>query len=216
MLHTWNQELDVHPHVHALVPGSFPSLDGQQWITSKHPKHRRRSKPYLCDNFKLSEKFRQKFVAGLERLYQQGKLKFEHETAAEPAAFEAWVKQLEALAWDVYIQGPPSDDSEPLHAAKNLARYMTGGPISDARLISYDGQQVHFWARSSDKKNQSRPFRLGAREFGVGRSIFSPRALPRAAVTVDFIIPSEPTTWLCAASCNRPLPSNSHTRRLPK
>ena len=32
VLHTWNQELDVHTHAHALVPGSFPSLDGQRWM----------------------------------------------------------------------------------------------------------------------------------------------------------------------------------------
>jgi hypothetical protein len=32
-----------------------------------------------------------------------------------------------------------------------LARYLTGGPISDRRLISYDGEVVRFWARSQDK-----------------------------------------------------------------
>ena len=67
VLHTWNQELDVHPHCHALVPGSFPSLDGRQWITPKHPKHKRRRKPYLCDNAELSKRFREKFIAGLRR-----------------------------------------------------------------------------------------------------------------------------------------------------
>ena len=32
MLHTWNQRLDHHPHVHALIPGSGPSLDGTTWV----------------------------------------------------------------------------------------------------------------------------------------------------------------------------------------
>ena len=167
VLHTWNQELDAHTHAHALVPGSFPSLDGQQWITPKHPKHKRRKKPYLCDNFELSEKFRKKFMAGLEKLYKKGKLNFEHESSASPEAFAAWVKQLQQLDWNVYIQGPPSDKSDPEHVVKYLARYMTGGPISDSRLISYDGEEVYFWARSKNKKKQNkpRPFRLPAREF---------------------------------------------------
>ena len=42
---------------------------------------------------------------------------------------------------------------------------MTGGPISDARIISYDGQDVYFWARRRDKQNQSRPYRLSGRQF---------------------------------------------------
>ena len=165
VLHTWNQELDVHTHAHAIVPGSFPSLDGQQWITPKHPKHKRRRKPYLCDNFELSEKFRNKFMAGMQKLFKKGELKFEHPSSAAPEAFAAWCKELEKLAWNVYIQGPPSDESNPEHVAKYLARYMTGGPISDARIISYDGQEVYFWARRRDKQNQSRPFRLNARDF---------------------------------------------------
>lgn len=32
MLHTWNQRLEHHPHVHALIPGSGPSLDGRRWV----------------------------------------------------------------------------------------------------------------------------------------------------------------------------------------
>ena len=35
VLHTWNQRLEHHPHLHALVPGGGPSLDGQQWVTER-------------------------------------------------------------------------------------------------------------------------------------------------------------------------------------
>lgn len=165
VLHTWNQELDVHPHVHALVPGSFPSLDGQQWITPKHPQHKRRRQAYLCNVADLSERFRQKFVQGLRLLHRQGKLNFEQQSAADPVAFEAWLAELEAIDWNVYIQGPPRQGAAPTQVAKYLARYMTGGPISDSRLISYDGEEVWFRARSRDKRNESRPFRLGGRQF---------------------------------------------------
>ena len=165
VLHTWNQELDVHPHVHALVPGSFPSLNGQQWITPKHPQHKRRRQAYLCNVVDLSQRFRQKFVKGLRLLHKQGKLNFEQESSAEREAFEAWLAELEAMDWNVYIQGPPRQGADPSQVAKYLARYMTGGPISDSRLISYDGEHVWFQARSRDKQNKSRPFRLGSRQF---------------------------------------------------
>jgi hypothetical protein len=51
----------------------------------------------------------------------------------------------------VFIEAPPKPDARPEHVLKYLARYMTGGPISDRRLISHDGDIVHFWARSQDK-----------------------------------------------------------------
>jgi len=38
VLHTWNQKLDAHAHVHALVPGGGPSLTGdRRWIKSQRP-----------------------------------------------------------------------------------------------------------------------------------------------------------------------------------
>jgi len=50
-----------------------------------------------------------------------------------------------------YIQPPPQQaNNEPSSAEsvmKYLARYLTGGPISDHRLISADARSVTFWAR---------------------------------------------------------------------
>ncbi len=40
MLHTWNQKLESHVHVHAFVPGGGPSLaDPEKWISSHPPAH---------------------------------------------------------------------------------------------------------------------------------------------------------------------------------
>ena len=32
VLHTWGQTLGHHPHVHCVVPGGGPSLDGSRWV----------------------------------------------------------------------------------------------------------------------------------------------------------------------------------------
>lgn len=50
---------------------------------------------------------------------------------------------------------------------KYLARYLTGGPISDRRLIAHQDGTVTFWARSRDKGggNPSEPYTLTGVEF---------------------------------------------------
>lgn len=77
VLHTWNQRLDHHPHVHALVPGGGLSLDGSRWNKTRHKKHRRRKEPYLTDNIELGKRFRKVFIQGLMRLHRTGELKLD-------------------------------------------------------------------------------------------------------------------------------------------
>ena len=35
VLHTWGQTLQHHPHIHCVVPGGGPSLDGTRWIACR-------------------------------------------------------------------------------------------------------------------------------------------------------------------------------------
>ena len=167
VLHTWNQELEHFPHLHALVPGGGPSLDGTRWIRSKHPFHRRRRKPYLVDHEQLSRRFRNKFIAGMERLHRRGELKFSPGSLVrEYEDFGNWLANL-PKDWVAYIEPPPRQQADPEHVLKYLARYLTGGPISDGRLLSHENGHVTFWARSKNKKagNRSRRVRLSGIEF---------------------------------------------------
>lgn len=74
VLHTWNQELDHHPHLHVIVPGGGPALTGRRWVHSQHPRHRRRRKPYLTDRDELCDAFRDCYLKGLRRLLKRGRL----------------------------------------------------------------------------------------------------------------------------------------------
>lgn len=169
VLHTWNQRLEHYPHLHALVPGGGPSLDGLSWIRSKHPYHHGRHKPYLVDNTVLSARFRAKFLAGLAHLQDESELKLEDSWSdlQDPATFVAWLNELDACDWVVYIEPPETEDAQPEHVLKYLARYLTGGPISDRRLIAHQDGKVTFWARSRDKGggNPSEPYTLTGVEF---------------------------------------------------
>ena len=169
VLHTWNQHLDHYPHLHAVVPGGGPGVDGQGWVRSQHPEQANREKPYLVDNRLLSARFRDEFVAGLKGLQREGKLKLvgKWSPLQDATAFAAWLKPVQDVDWVVYIEPPPTAEADPEHVLKYLARYLTGGPISDRRLISWEDGQVTFWARSSDKGrgNPSEPYPLTGVEF---------------------------------------------------
>ena len=58
-----------------------------------------------------------------------------------------WLDQLESMDWNVFIEGPPRDRSRPSHMVRYLARYLTGGPISDSRILSFNRDEVYFLAR---------------------------------------------------------------------
>jgi hypothetical protein len=169
VLHTWNQRLDHHPHLHALVPGGGPSQDGQKWVRSAHRHHHGRDKPYLVDNRVLSACFRDKFLAGLTKLHRDGKLKLTDEWShlQDPAAFRDWLQPSRDCDWVVFIEPPPTEDANPTQVLKYLARYLTGGPISDGRLIDHQDGKVTFWARGRDKQagNQREPYTLPGAEF---------------------------------------------------
>ena len=154
MLHTWNQRLDHHPHVHALIPGSGPSLDGTTWIPCRHTigSARKPSIPFLVDNKLLGWRFRDAFLQGLRRLWQQGNLKLRADQD-----LEATLSPLEERDWVVFIQPPPRKDSRPEHVVKYLARCMTGGPISDRRLSRLEGDRKkrRFAVRNANRRWRS-------------------------------------------------------------
>ncbi len=138
---------------------------------ARHPTEPNREKPYLTDNVELGRVFRKKFTGGLRRLVNSGKLKREDEWAKlrDRQELEAWLDEITASDWNVFIEGPPHGQSRPEHVLKYLARYLTGGPISDRRIICDKDGRVTFWARGKEKakgkKNRSRPFSLRGKEF---------------------------------------------------
>jgi hypothetical protein len=153
VLHTWNQRLQPHGHVHAVVPGGGPALDHSGWVASRRRDGSHGSDDYLVDAVTLRRAYRRHFLAGLDRLRSEGRLRlqgdFQHLQADE--AWAALLLKLVSTEWVSYIQPPPKQgDGEacrPEQVLKYLARYLTGGPISDARIIAADDTNVTFWAR---------------------------------------------------------------------
>jgi hypothetical protein len=171
VLHTWNQMLEAHAHLHAMVPGGGPSLCGdRRWIKSRRPHVKHCDGKYLCDSEELKSKFRENFLAGLRRLHASGELNLngDWECLQDKATFDDWLKPLESVTWVAYIEPPPFENCPPEQMAKYLARYLTGGPISDRRIVSHENGFVTFLARVGRKTggdDEVEPVRLCGAEF---------------------------------------------------
>src|SRR5512144_1920619 len=74
VLHTWGQNLEHHPHVHCVVPGGGPSLDGTRWVACRPG--------FFLPVRVLSRVFRGKFLARLRAAYDRGR---SPSTARSPA-----------------------------------------------------------------------------------------------------------------------------------
>src|SRR5260221_9270380 len=68
VLHTWNQKLRLHPHVHCVVPAGGLSLDHTRWVRSPDN--------YFLPKAVLRKAFRGKFVAALRQAFQNGEFRF--------------------------------------------------------------------------------------------------------------------------------------------
>ena len=171
VLHTWNQKLDAHIHVHAVVPGGGPSLETPgQWTSATPPSGREHHDHWLVDADILRAEFRKRFLRGLKQLHRRKALNLNAEWShlRKGETFAAWLQPLESIDWVTYIQPPPAASSQPRDIVKYLARYLTGGPISDFRLTHYDGHRVTFTARTGTVHGGSdevEPVTLSAVEF---------------------------------------------------
>ena len=66
VLHTWGQTLELHPHVHVIVPGGGLSPDGTRWISCKPG--------FFLPVRVLSRLLRGKLLAFLRQAYDRGEL----------------------------------------------------------------------------------------------------------------------------------------------
>ena len=156
VLHTWNQKLQIHPHVHCVVPAGGLSLDHTRWIRS-HPR-------FFLPIPVLREVFRGKFVAALKLAFQRGQLHLSGDLArlAQPKFFAAWLRPLFRKNWVVYSK-PPFGGPE--YVLQYLGRYTHRVAISNHRLVSFANGQVTFRWRDSAHHNEQKLMTLALDEF---------------------------------------------------
>ncbi len=156
VLHTWSQKLNIHPHVHCVVPAGGLSLDHARWVRSRDN--------YFLPKGVLHEIFRGKFVDALEQAFQNGQLRFEGDLKllAQPKIFAAWLRPLYRQDWVVYLKRPFGG---PEYVLQYLGRYTHRVAISNHRLVSLTDGQVTFRWRDSAHHNEQKLLSLSLNEF---------------------------------------------------
>jgi hypothetical protein len=156
ILHTWGQNLLLHPHIHCVIPMGGLSPQHTRWV---HPRYR-----FFLPKKVLRRVFRGKFLAGLKRLYHHRQLRCRGPASllADPNQFARLLRRLHRHQWVVYIKPALGDPSQVL---RYLGRYTHRVAISNHRLVSFDGERVTFRWKDYAHGSQQKMMTLTATEF---------------------------------------------------
>jgi len=173
VLHTWNQKLLAHPHLHCLVPAGGLALDQTCWIPCRHPN-------FFLPVKVLGAKFRGLFLALLRRAFRRGELRLTGKTAVlqDRKIFDRFTWLLKGRDWVVYAKKPFSG---PQHVIQYLAHYTHRVAITNGRLLRFEDGQVTFRWRDSAHGNQQKAMTVTAIEF---MRRFLLHVLPRGFVKI--------------------------------
>jgi hypothetical protein len=157
VLHTWGQNLQLHPHLHCVVPCGGLSLDGSRWIGFQ-------KSTFFLPVRLLSHRFRKSFLRALHRAFRKGTLRFHGETKslAEPATFHTLCDQAAAIDWVVPVKPPFGG---PRRVSKYLARYTYRVSISNHRLRALENGHVSFEWKDYAHRPRRKLMTLDAVEF---------------------------------------------------
>jgi hypothetical protein len=156
ILHTWGQQLHLHPHLHCVLPAGGLASDGSQWVPCR---------PHFFLPVRvLSRRFRRLYLAGLAQLYGQGQLSLTGRCRglAEPKAWQRFLSALCDTEWVVYAKEPLEDSR---HVLKYLARYTHRVAIANHRLVALEDSQVTFRYKDYAHGHRLRTLTLDAVEF---------------------------------------------------
>jgi predicted Zn-ribbon and HTH transcriptional regulator len=146
ILHTWGQNLLLHPHIHCVIPAGGFSPDRGRWVYPRYP--------FFLPVKVLSRVFRGKFLAGLKRLHHRKKLPCAGPAAAlaDSRQFTQLLRRLHRHDWVVYAK---SAFAGPMQVLRYLGRYPHRVAISHHRLLALEEQRVTF--RWKDYAHGSKP-----------------------------------------------------------
>jgi hypothetical protein len=157
ILHTWGQNLSLHPHIHCIVPGGGVMPSGR-W------KKARSNGKFLFPVKAMSTVFRARFVAAL-----RGQFK-----GLEPSFYNA----LFNTNWVVYAKRP---FGSPKHVIEYLGRYTHKVAISNHRITDIQNDRVTFRYKDYRDESKIKLMTLDALEF-IRR--FSLHILPKGFMRI--------------------------------
>lgn len=164
ILHTWNQKMLEHIHLHCAVPGGVwratakpPGEAGQRdtgtWKTAK--------RNWLFRASSLADRFRNRYLRAVGKLLDQQRLTL-------PATSPDWknvIAELAATDWIVYAKKPFAG---PPQVLEYLGRYTHKVAISDYRILALENGAVTFRYRDRADGDTEKEMTIPAETF-IGR-----------------------------------------------
>jgi predicted Zn-ribbon and HTH transcriptional regulator len=157
VLHTWDQLLRPHFHLHGLIPAGALSTDETRWIAG--------GAKFLFPVRALSKKFRGKFLAGFKELLKRGELRLPRDYAAGYKQVRPMIRRLQKKSWVIYSKRPFAG---PAKLLDYLSRYTHRVAISNDRLVALGNGQVTFTYRDRRDGDRRKLKTLPAKQF-IGR-----------------------------------------------
>lgn len=146
ILHSWGQNLSLHPHIHCLVPAAGYSIQGKWKNIGKGEK-------FIYSVYQLSDTFKGKFLDSLKRvLRKMDKL----------ADFNAAIEQAFSTNWVVHSE-PSLAKAE--HVIRYLGQYTHRVAISNNRILNITDTHVTFIAKDYRDRAIKKPVTLSGVEF---------------------------------------------------
>jgi hypothetical protein len=146
VLHSWGQNLSLHPHIHCIVPAAGYTLGGE-WKEIGH------SGKYLYPVHQMSETFKGKFLDSLKRALRKKN---------EIGPFDDRVQAAYKTPWVVHCE--PSMASVE-HVIKYLGQYTHRVAITNQRILNIADGKVTFVAKDYRDRAIKKPVILDGVEF---------------------------------------------------
>lgn len=155
ILHTWDQLLKSHFHLHCLIPGGAITNDWTCWIPCKNE--------YLFNEEAMGMVFRGKFIDYMMQAYENGKLVFSGIISPfeKPERFEKLKNTLFSKKWVVHVKKPIK---KPEYVLEYLGRYTHRVAISNQRIVALKDGKVTFKYKNRET-NQMETETIEAVEF---------------------------------------------------
>lgn len=135
VLHTWDQKMNLHYHLHCIVPAGVYQRDEGTWIEAPHK--------FLFPVKALSRVFKGKYVSLIRNAYKRGNLHFSGtvDHLNNPAMFSDLLSAVMAKEWVVYAKRPFKSAAFVLDY---LGRYTHRVAIANHRLVDISDRRVQF------------------------------------------------------------------------
>ncbi len=155
VLHTWNQELDYHVHIHCIISGGG---------LTHNRKIQKSKKKFFIPVGVLRDKFKGKYLALLDSMYQKNQLTFSSscENLRNSYEWKEFKHGLYEKDWCPYIKETFRGFG---NALEYLGRYTHSIAISNSRILSVSETETVFSARGREAGDHRRTVTLSNTEF---------------------------------------------------